>query len=313
MAASDEVSSRPQWGLRAFVFCLIVGAILVLRWTVFAPDPVVVRTDPRHERRVADTVTNSKAGTIRARRRAFVTAEMGGRVVEVVHSEGAWVEKGAVLLRLADASPRAQLELAEQGVRVSQARHDEACLRRDRAGRELGRKRKLATEQIVSEDLLDELQFAFESARVSCEAASAELLRSRASVLGAEADLQKTMILAPFAGVVAEVSTEVGEWVTPSPPLLTSPPVVDLIDPTSLYISAPMDEVDSSRIRPNQRVVVTVDSRPGESFSGHVHRVAPYVKTPRRRTEPSRSRSSSRILRTWPGSCRERRPMWRSC
>ena len=85
------------------------------------------------------------------------------------------------------------------------------------------------------------------------------------------------MIVAPFPGVVAEVSTEVGEWVTPSPPLLTSPAVVDLIDPTSLYVSAPMDEVDSARIRAGQIAKLTVDSQPGQVFGARVARVAPYV------------------------------------
>jgi HlyD family secretion protein len=82
---------------------------------------------------------------------------------------------------------------------------------------------------------------------------------------------------APFAGVVAEVSIEAGEWTTPSPPGLPIPPVIDLIDISSLYVSAPMDEVDSARIRTGQTVRVTVDSHPGRSFPGHVRRVAPYV------------------------------------
>jgi len=93
----------------------------------------------------------------------------------------------------------------------------------------------------------------------------------------AETELRKTTIVAPFAGIVAEVNVEVGEWVTPSPPLLTSPPVIDLIDPTSIFVSAPMDEVDSGAIRAGMPVNLTVDSRPDESFLGSVLRVAPYV------------------------------------
>ncbi|MGY8738214.1 MAG: HlyD family efflux transporter periplasmic adaptor subunit, partial [bacterium] len=89
--------------------------------------------------------------------------------------------------------------------------------------------------------------------------------------------MRKTTIVAPFAGIVAEVNIEVGEWVTPSPPLLTSPPVIDLIDPTSIFVSAPMDEVDSGAIRAGMPVNLTVDSRPEESFLGSVLRVAPYV------------------------------------
>ena len=77
--------------------------------------------------------------------------------------------------------------------------------------------------------------------------------------------------------MIAELTAEVGEWITPSPPLLIAPAVLDIIDPTSLYVSAPMDEVDSASIRAGQRAKVSVDSHPGEHFEGHVLRVAPYV------------------------------------
>jgi HlyD family secretion protein len=77
--------------------------------------------------------------------------------------------------------------------------------------------------------------------------------------------------------VVAEMQTEVGEWVSPSPPALPIPPVVDILAPGSVYISAPMDEVDSARISSGQPVRVSVDSHPGRHFAGQVTRVAPYV------------------------------------
>jgi len=130
---------------------------------------------------------------------------------------------------------------------------------------------------VASEDRLDALQYSYDSARVACETAKAELAQARARRDAAEAELSKTVISAPFNGIIAEVNVEVGEWVTPSPPLLTSPPVIDLIDPTSIFVSAPMDEVDSGAIRAGLAVKLTVDSRPGETFAGTVSRVAPYV------------------------------------
>ncbi len=89
--------------------------------------------------------------------------------------------------------------------------------------------------------------------------------------------MEKTVLRAPFDGVVAELTTEVGEWASPSPPALPIPPVVDILDPDTIYISAPMDEVDSAQIVPDQPVRVTVDSFRGKHFSGRVSRVAPYV------------------------------------
>jgi HlyD family secretion protein len=53
--------------------------------------------------------------------------------------------------------------------------------------------------------------------------------------------------------------------------------VLDLIDTRSIYISAPMDEVDSARIETGKPARVTVDSHPGRHFAARVVEVAPYV------------------------------------
>jgi len=255
----------------------LVALVFVLRMTVFAPDPIEVRIAEVERGTVQSTLTNSKAGTVEARRRSRIAAEIGGRVVEIGHREGDRVKAGDLLVRLAEESLRAKLEQVKEGVPVSAARLEDACLRRDRARRELERTRRLAEQNVASEDRLDALQYAFDSARVACEGAKAELAQARANLRAAESELAKTSIVAPFDGVVAEVNVEVGEWVTPSPPLLTSPPVIDLIDPTSIYISAPMDEVDGGAVRTGLEAKVAVDSRPGKSFPGRVVRVAPYV------------------------------------
>lgn len=260
----------------AVVLVLIVFGF-VLRATLFAPDPIEVRIGPVERGVVESTVTNSKAGTVEARRRSRIAAEIGGRVIEIVHREGALVVAGEPLVRLSRVSQVARLDLANQGVAVGLSRLEDACLMRDRASRELKRTQRLAANNVASEDRLDALQYSYDSARVACETAKAELGQARARRDAAEAELSKTVISAPFNGIIAEVNVEVGEWVTPSPPLLTSPPVIDLIDPTSIFVSAPMDEVDSGAIRAGLAVKLTVDSRPGETFAGTVSRVAPYV------------------------------------
>jgi HlyD family secretion protein len=53
--------------------------------------------------------------------------------------------------------------------------------------------------------------------------------------------------------------------------------VIDLIDPTSIYVSAPMDEVDAARLHPGLRGRVTVDSHRGQEFWGSIVRVSPFV------------------------------------
>jgi HlyD family secretion protein len=253
------------------------GAAALLRLTLLAPERIQVKVVAVARGRVESTITNTKAGTIRVRRRAQLSAEVGGRVVEIAHREGDWVEADAPLIVLSDATQRARRQLAESGLRVAEASHRKACIERDRARRELERKRKLAEQQVVSVDLLDQLESAHQVARAACSAGAAGVDRANAELAASEVELAKMVIRAPFDGVIAEVSVEVGEWITPSPPLLTAPAVVDMIDPASLYVSAPMDEVDSAAIHAGQHAKVTVDSHPGTTFAGQVVRVAPYV------------------------------------
>jgi len=91
------------------------------------------------------------------------------------------------------------------------------------------------------------------------------------------AQLERSQLRAPFAGVIGEINGELGEFVTPSPVGIPTPPTVDLIDPSCLYISAPIDEVDAPRIEAGLPARISLDAFPDQVFPGHVRRVAPYV------------------------------------
>jgi HlyD family secretion protein len=58
---------------------------------------------------------------------------------------------------------------------------------------------------------------------------------------------------------------------------VATPPAIDLIDDSCLYIKAPMDEVDAPKIHVGQFARVSLDALPGKPLAGHVKRVAPYV------------------------------------
>ena len=73
----------------------------------------------------------------------------------------------------------------------------------------------------------------------------------------------RTVLVAPFDGTVAKIVGEVGEYSTPSPPGVPTPPAIDLIDESCLYVTAPMDEVDAPKMRAGQPVRITLDALPG--------------------------------------------------
>ncbi len=266
-----------RWGIRLVTAAALVAAAILLRATVLVAKPVVVEVALVERGTVEETVTNSRAGTVRVRRRARLSPQIGGTVVELPFREGERLRAGDVVLRLDDRLQKARLELAERDLEAATAATLEPCLGSERAERERERMRGLIASGIISANRLDQVESVAETSAAACHAGRTAEERARAAVALAAAELELTILAAPFDGVVAELSTELGEYSTPSPPGVPVPPVIDLMDPSSIYVSAPMDEVDSARIAPGQAVRVTVDSHRGEELQGRVVRVAPYV------------------------------------
>ncbi len=255
----------------------VAAVAVALRLTVFAPDPVPVQVAAVELGRVEQTVSNSRAGTVKARRRAKLSPQEGGLVVALPKRKGDFVRAGDVLLELDASVPRARLDLARRERESAGAERTRACVAAERSQRELERNRRLAEQGIVSADRLDGFESAARAARAACDAARAGEKRAEAAVELAERQLDHMTLRAPFDGVIAELAIEVGEWSTPSPPVIQVPSVIDVIDPSSIYVSAPMDEVDSARLRPELPARVSVDSHPGRRFPGRVLRVGAYV------------------------------------
>ncbi len=100
---------------------------------------------------------------------------------------------------------------------------------------------------------------------------------SQARIDVVETALERTQLTAPFAGIIAKVNGEVGEFITPSPVGIPTPPAIDLIDVSCLYISAPIDEVDAPQIQVGMPANISLDALSKRLFKGNVRRIAPYV------------------------------------
>jgi HlyD family secretion protein len=268
---------KARW-LRPVVVLLVLGALIVgLRRTVFAPEPVPVTVYEAARGRVEETVTNSKAGTVRSRLRAEISPEIGARVAALPVTEGESVEKGALLLRLADEDYRARVELEQRSLEAARASARQACREAEHAELELERLQRLVKDQVVSRDQVDRARSQRDVTAAACEAARARIAQAEAALRQAQVQLSRTVITAPFAGVVAEVRTEVGEWITPSPTGVPVPPVIEMFTPSETYVSAPLDEVHLGKVRVGLPVRITMDAYPDEEMSGRVERMAPYV------------------------------------
>ncbi len=266
-----------RWIRPLLVVLVVVIVAVALRYTLLRREPVPVTVFRVARGTVEDTVTNSKAGTVKTRRRATLSPEVGGRIVELPVREGDRVEAGQLLLRLADDDREAEVALRRSSLAAAEAAVPEACLKARQAEREYERYLALEGDEIVSRELLDQFESARDVAAAACEAARARVGEARAALQAARVELEKTRLVAPFDAVVAEVSTEVGEWITPSPPGVPIPAVIELLEPEAIYVSAPLDEVDLSRVRVGLPVRITLDVYADSKFQGRLSRVAPYV------------------------------------
>jgi HlyD family secretion protein len=251
--------------------------LVILRLTVFRPAAIPVTVFRVAAGRVEESVSNSKAGTVKSRRRAALSPEVGGRVAELPARKGMRVRRGDVLMRVADADVRAQVVLQEHALATARSVRTEACRQAELAERDLARNRVLEAQRIVSAELLDQLQSRRDVAVAACETARTRIAQAQAALAAARATQEKTVLRAPFDGIVADVTTELGEWITPSPPGVPIPAVMVLYDDSATYISAAMDEVDVAKVRVGLPVRITLDAYPGRPFPGRVTRIAPYV------------------------------------
>lgn len=262
---------------RLIVLLVVAGAGGAAWWYLNRPEPVAVRVEPVEVGPVEQTVANTRAGTVKACRRARLAPSIGGQIATLKVHEGDRVKAGDLLLELWNQDLKAQVTLTEREAEAAQARARSACLSADNAQREADRQEKLAKRRLASEEAVDRAITAAQAGRADCEAAQATA-RVHAARLGVtRANLAKTSLTAPFDGVVAEISGELNEYVTPSPPGIPTPPAVDLIDDACYYISAPIDEVDAPNVQVGARARVSLDAFGDRSFPGTVRRIAPYV------------------------------------
>lgn len=254
------------------VTCIAAGVAFLMR---SKPIPVVLQTVARGT--VEASVSNTRAGTVNACRRAKMSPPAGGQISRLLVKKGQRVHKGQVLLELWNDDLHAQERLAEEQLKSSVTRVQEVCTLAEAAQREAVRSQELKDKGFISSQLLDKAVSDANSRKASCEAARGDIEQSKARIALARAGLERMVLRAPFDGVVADISGELGEYATPSPPGIATIPAIDLIDDSCMYVSAPIDEVDAAKLMVGQRSRITLDAIKGRVFAGKVRRIAPYV------------------------------------
>jgi HlyD family secretion protein len=205
------------------------------------------------------------SGYVVARRKAVVSAKIQGRLSDLRVEEGSVVRQGEVLARLESTDYEASVARARAAVERAEADLAEYA-------RQLRLAADLATQRIVAVDQRD-------AAQGRVRIAEAAVSQAKADLAFAEAQLQNTVIRAPFGGVVVKKMAEVGESVAPIPPGVnistSSGAIVALADLATLEVEADVAEANVAKVANGQPAEVTVEAIPDRRYKAVLRQVIP--------------------------------------
>ncbi len=263
---------------KALFICLIILLIAAGYYFSKSPERISVTVHKVAKGEIKSSVSNTRVGTIKACRRAYLAPSTGGNVAKLFVKEGEKVKQQQLLLEVWNGDLKAQLQLQQAQIKVNKATARQVCEEAAGAKREAKRLIKLEkVDHIISEDQVDKASTTAKALSSACLASHATIEVAQANFSVVEQAIERTLVRAPFDGTVAEINAELGEYVTPSPPGIPTLPPIDLLDISCLTVSAPIDEVDATQIKQGMTACVSLDAFAEPRCSGTVTRIAPYV------------------------------------
>jgi RND family efflux transporter MFP subunit len=208
-------------------------------------------------------------GTVHARETAIVSAQVVGRIQQVLVREGDSVRAGQTLVVLDDAALRASVNQAQAGVKAAQQQEVAAQTDAKLATSTLDRYRQLQAEKSVSPQEMDEVAQRAAAASARFEAVRSQTDAARAQETGAHTMLGYTHLVAPFAGVVTARMADPGTLASPGVPLLQ----VDQAG--ALQLQATVDESAIATVHKGMKVQVAIDSASSAKIMGTVAEIDP--------------------------------------
>jgi RND family efflux transporter MFP subunit len=204
-------------------------------------------------------------GSIQPERRADLRAEVSAVVLQVLKENGDPVKRGDVLVKLDETSIRDSLLSAEEAVRA-------ASQSLDQSNRQLERLKTLRASGMTSAQALDD-------AEVRHNNAQSELSAARARAVLARQQLARTVVRAPFDGIVSDRKVSNGDTASIGKELLK------VIDPTSMRLEGRVSADKISAVKVGQPVAFRINGYADQQFAGTVKRIDPAANGVTRQVE----------------------------
>jgi RND family efflux transporter MFP subunit len=204
-------------------------------------------------------------GSIQPERKADLRAEVSAVVLQVLKENGEPVKRGDVLVKLDETSIRDSLMSAEEALRA-------ATQAVEQSQRALERLKTLRASGMTSAQALDD-------AEVRRNTAQSEVSAARARLVAARQQVGRTVVRAPFDGIVSERKVSAGDTAAIGKELLK------VIDPTSMRYEGRVSADKISTVRVGQQVAFHINGYGERQFTGVVKRIDPSANEVTRQVE----------------------------
>ncbi len=216
-------------------------------------------------------------GSIQPELKADLRAEVSSVVLQVLKENGEFVKRGDAIVRLDETSIRDNLNSANDAAR-------NAALALEQSERNLQRLKTLRASGMTSMQALDD-------AEVRRNAAQSEVSAAKARAVQAQQQLQRTVVRAPFDGVVSERKVSAGDTASVGKEL------VKVIDPSSMRFVGRVSADKIGMVKAGQGVSFRINGYAQQEFRGKISRINPSANDVTRQVEVLVAFSDSKLPR----------------
>ncbi|MDX2042929.1 MAG: efflux RND transporter periplasmic adaptor subunit [Acidobacteriota bacterium] len=223
-------------------------------------------------------ITNGKisekvalTGSLRPKQQVDVNPRISGRITQINVDVGQSVARGTLIATIEDDEIRQQIERSKASIAVADASIAQREAELSNAKVELDRRKQLVKDGVLSQQELDGLEMRHRVAASQLELARAQRRQTEAEQRELNIRQSQTRVFSPIAGIVARRQLDLGAMAGANTPIVT------IVSVSPMVILANAAEQDISRIKKGAQVNVTIDSLPGQKFTGRVMRISPLL------------------------------------
>ena len=226
--------------------------------------PVVYQALPVERR---DIVVSARAtGTVQPDTVVEVKSKASGEILEMRVETGELVDRGTLLVKIDQRTPRNTLNQAEANLDVAKARQENAEAQRRRS------------EELFKSQSLTEQEY--ENAVLAVANAKAAVVSAQVEVENARIAMEDTDVRAPIGGTIIAKNVERGQVISsPTRDVGGGTVLLKMADLNLVQVRTLVDETDIGKIQPGLRATVTVDAYPNQPFDGSVLKIEPQAET----------------------------------